>query len=293
MVGGRSPRDLVAAGRTRAHDTQPPEAGQFVRQLVHLRLRTHTSALSMAWGAQAFDVNRCERVGSSGVHERRTLMDAGRVGVIFDMDGVLVDSADAHFESWRRMAQELGLKVTNAQFHATFGRQNRDIIPIVFGVTDEDSIQRMADRKEELYRELVRNQPPIVPGSVQLVHGLHRAGARLAVGSSAPRANIELILNAMGIAECISAVVSGDEATRGKPDPQVFSIACEALGIPPARCVVIEDAPAGVQAARAAGAKAVALLLHHPSEEFGLADRIVERLADLSVEQVLALAAGM
>jgi len=148
-------------------------------------------------------------------------------GVIFDMDGVLIDSADQHFESWRRMAEERGLSVTRSQFDATFGRQNRDIIPIVFGVEDPTEMQRMADRKEELYREIIRTDPPLVPGAAELVQALQATGARLAVGSSAPRANVEMVVGLLGAGDAFVALVTGDEVSQGKPDPMVFRMACD------------------------------------------------------------------
>jgi beta-phosphoglucomutase len=212
------------------------------------------------------------------------------IGVIFDMDGVLIDSAEPHFESWRLLGEECRVVVTREQFAATFGRQNRDIVPILFGEVSDTRLQALSDRKEKLYRDLVREDPPIIPGAVELVRALHEAGVRLAVGSSGPTANIDLVLGAMGVADLISVIVSGDDVTRGKPDRQVFTVACERLGLPPASCVVVEDAPAGVQAARAAGTRAVAVLIHHPPEAFDDADLIVTRLADLTAEQLASLA---
>ncbi len=212
------------------------------------------------------------------------------IGVIFDMDGVLVDSAAAHFQSWLLLAREHGGKVTEEEFNRTFGQQNRDIIPMLFGQVSDARLNQLADRKEQIYRDLIRGEPPIVPGAVELVHNLHDAGARLAVGSSGPRENIELVLDAMGVRGRIRVVVSGDDVTRGKPDPQVFTMAADRLNVPASRCVVIEDAPAGVEAARAAGALAVAVLIYHPASAFGPADCLVPCLADLSVSRILSLA---
>ncbi|MGB2987026.1 MAG: HAD family phosphatase [Phycisphaerae bacterium] len=211
------------------------------------------------------------------------------VGVIFDMDGVLIDSAAPHLRSWQLLAQECGGTVTEEAFARTFGRQNRDIIPIMFGQVSDARMRALADRKEEIYRDLIRARPPIVDGAVELVRGLYEAGARLAVGSSGPRDNIELVIASMNVADCISVIVSGDDVTRGKPDPQVFSLAADRLGIEPERCVVIEDAPVGVQAARAAGARTIAVLLYHPAEALEDADCVVLRLADLAAEKVVSL----
>ena len=212
------------------------------------------------------------------------------IGVIFDMDGVLVDSATPHLRSWKLLARECGGRVTKEQFAGTFGRQNRDIIPTLFGKVSEARMRALSDRKEQIYRELIRERPPIVDGAATLIRGLHQAGARLAVGSSGPRENIELVVSAMGVAECLSTIVSADDATRGKPDPQVFTLAADRLGVQPGHCVVIEDAPVGVQAARAAGMPTVAVLLYHSAQALEGADCLVPRLADLTVEQVVTLA---
>jgi beta-phosphoglucomutase family hydrolase len=210
-------------------------------------------------------------------------------GVVFDMDGVLVDSAEPHFRSWQELAKEYGVEVTHEQFGSTFGRHNRDIIPLLFGSVSEEKIKALSERKEEIYRELIRDNTPIVPGAVALVRALHRAGVKLAVGSSGPRANIDLVLRAMQVKEIMDAVVSADDVTRGKPDPQVFSLVCARLGLDPRRCVVVEDAPAGVEAGKAAGTAVIAVLMYHPAAAFDGADLIVEKLSDLAVSDVVRL----
>jgi beta-phosphoglucomutase family hydrolase len=211
------------------------------------------------------------------------------IGVIFDMDGVLVDSAAPHRESWKRLAAEIGGRITDEQFTRTFGRQNRDIIPILFGPVDEVRLCVLADRKETIYRDLVRTDPPIVPGVIELIRDLHGRGVRLAIGSSGPLANIRLVLEAMDVSELFTAIVSGDDVTRGKPDPQVFQLAAERLSLPPHRCVVIEDAPVGIQAAKAAGANAVAVALYHPPEVFDGADLTVSSIMELAADRVMSL----
>ena len=214
---------------------------------------------------------------------------AQTIGVIFDMDGVLVDSAQPHFRSWQVLAEDNGISVTEEQFTTTFGRQNEDIIPIIFGDVSPSRLQELADRKERIYRDLIRERPPIVPGAPELIRSLYEADAALAVGSSGPLANIELVLSAMGIRSLMSAIISGDQVTRGKPDPQVFSLARAQLGIEASRCVVVEDAPVGVQAARAAGMRTVAVLMYHPAEAFAVSDLVVRRLQDLTAPQLRAL----
>lgn len=214
---------------------------------------------------------------------------ARSMGVIFDMDGVLVDSARAHFKSWRLLAEECGTTVTDEQFSATFGRHNGDIIPFLFGAVSGARLSELADRKETIYRDLIRAAPPLVEGAAGLLDGLHASGVRLAVGSSGPPANIRLVLEALGAIDKIDVIVSGDDVERGKPDPEVFRLACDQLDLPATDCVVIEDAPVGIQAARAAGAKTVAVLIYHPVEAFDGPDKTVRSLGELDVGALISL----
>jgi beta-phosphoglucomutase len=214
--------------------------------------------------------------------------------VIFDVDGVLVDSYHAHFESWRRLAAEEGLELTEAQFARTFGRTSRDIIAELWPDRRLDAarIRELDDRKEALYRAIVREAFPAMPGARALVEALDHAGFRLAVASSGPPENVALALDRLGVAPIVDAVVTGRDVERGKPDPQVFLLAAERLGVPPARAIVVEDAPAGVEAATRAGMKAVALLSSgRRAEEFsGVRPAIVVRsLDELGPERLLAL----
>lgn len=212
-------------------------------------------------------------------------------GVIFDMDGVLVDSAPAHFESWQHLAREERVTITRELFETGFGRQNRDIIPMFFGPVSPERLAEIAHRKEAAYRELVRARVPAVEGAGELVESLAAEGIPLAIGSAGPRQNIEMVLQGMGVACFFEAIVSGEDASRGKPDPQVFQIACERLRLSPPRCVVIEDATAGVAAAKAAGTRVAAVMMHHDRQTLmdAGADLVVPRLRDLTVARLRSL----
>ncbi len=215
-------------------------------------------------------------------------------GVIFDMDGVLVDSAPAHFESWQRLGREEGVTITREQFEAGFGRQNRDIIPAFFGAVSPERLAAIAQRKEAIYRDLVRANVPSVEGASDLIAALAAEEVPLAIGSAGPRENIEMILQGMGVSHLFDVIVSGEDASRGKPDPQVFQIACERLHVPPRRCVVIEDAIAGVAAAKAAGTTVAAVMMHHGEKALrdAGAGLIVRRLQDLTVARLKSLVTG-
>ncbi len=216
-----------------------------------------------------------------------------RFAVIFDMDGVLVDSYHAHFESWQRMYAELGREYGEAAFAADFGRTSRDILRRTFGDELNDAqIRKMDERKEAIYRDIIRQSFPAMDGAAELIDALAADGFLLAVGSSGPTENIGLSLERLGRGDRFAAVVTGADVTRGKPDPQVFLLAAERLGVPPAACCVVEDAPHGVEAARRAGMKCAALTGTATRDQFAHADLIVDNLRELTPAKIRSLLSG-
>jgi beta-phosphoglucomutase len=211
--------------------------------------------------------------------------------VIFDVDGVLVDSYDAHMRSWLLMGREHGLTITEKEFASTFGQTSREIIARFWGSElSAQDVEALDARKEAIYRDLIRERFPAMDGSVELIDALADAGFRLAVGSSGPPENVELRLECLGRASRFNAIVTGRDVTRGKPDPQVFQIAAERIGVPPARCIVVEDAPVGITAARAAGMSSVALVGTVAADRLGEADLVVRSLRELlDVSRLAAL----
>lgn len=202
-------------------------------------------------------------------------------GIIFDMDGVLVDSARPHFESWRLLGEELGRTVTDEAFLRTFGLRNQEVIAQLFGEFAPATVARLADRKEEIYRDLIRHDVPVMEGVVDFVRACRAEGFKLAVGSSGPPENVTLVLECMGLTFDFDACVTGRDVTHGKPHPEVFQKAADRLGLPASSCAVIEDAPAGIEAALAAGMVAVGLSGSHPADSLRRADRIVASFRDL------------
>jgi beta-phosphoglucomutase len=216
-----------------------------------------------------------------------------RFGVLWDVDGTLVDTAELHFQAWVRLAREIDAPFTRDDFAATFGWRNPEIIPKLFGVRSDSEVDALGRRKENYYRAEAAKGLELLPGVAELVRNLDDAGFGQAVGSSAPRDNIELILDMCGLRSVLKHVVAMEDTTRGKPDPQVFLIAAEKLGIAPERCLVFEDAPVGIRAAKAGGMKAVGVTFvgHHPSEKLRTegADLVVSSLADVTVDTVRRL----
>ncbi len=210
-----------------------------------------------------------------------------RTAVIFDVDGVLIDSYQAHYQSWLKMFAEHGVSFTEAEFRKTFGRTSHDIIAALYGakISDND-IRAWDDRKEALYRDIIRESFPAIDGAVELLDHLHSAGFRLAVGSSGPPENIALTLECLERASLFGAVVTRVDVTRGKPDPQVFQIAAERLGAQSAKCVVVEDAPAGIEAANRAGMASVALTGTATHVELAHALLIVDSLRELTPDRL-------
>jgi beta-phosphoglucomutase family hydrolase len=212
--------------------------------------------------------------------------------VIWDVDGVLLDSAEQHRQAWHRLAAEEGVPFTDADFWATFGMRNADIIPRFYGRTlSPAQVQALGDRKEAYYRDSLRQSAAALPGAGELVEALHAAGYRQAIGSSAPVENIELIVELLRLAPHLEVVVSGEQVPRGKPAPDIFLAAADSLGVPPARCVVVEDAPAGVAAAHSGGMRCLAVRRAGQADAPGLdaADQVVDSLTHASVATFDAL----
>ncbi len=208
--------------------------------------------------------------------------------VVWDLDGVLVDSAEAHNASWVAMSKKYDLPYDpERDFSRIFGKHNTDIMSMLWQITDPERVAEMADAKETSFRsEATRLRA--LPGVVELVQELARRGWKQAIGSSAPMENIRVLLEATGVGSYMQAIASGDDVTAGKPDPQVFLIAFERLGVPPSNGVVIEDAPSGIQAGVRAGAATLGVTTTQTIEalqEAG-ADRIVASFADVSVDDL-------
>jgi beta-phosphoglucomutase family hydrolase len=208
---------------------------------------------------------------------------AGR-GVIWDLDGTLVNTSELHYAAWKSVCDSRGREFSRVLFAQTFGRRNPEILAQLFGDRlDVGLVQQLGDYKEECFRAAARAEGVgLLPGVMPLMEELTRQGWRHAIGSSAPRANIELLAEVTGLAPHLAALVAMEDTRRGKPDPEVFLLAAERLGLPPRQCVVVEDAVFGVQAAKAAGMACVAVRAggHNTAADLenAGADRVVETL---------------
>jgi len=208
------------------------------------------------------------------------------------MDGVLVDTAWAHRRSWFDLAEKEGLEISEEFFRRSFGMQNDAILPMLRPGISKEQMERLADWKEQRYREIVKERVELAPGVADLVQDLKRHGFRLAIGSSAPPENLNLFWDRLGLAQWFEARVTKEEIAQSKPSPETFLKAAEKLGLAPARCAVVEDAVPGVQAARAAGMPVVAVTTTRQREDLAQADCIVDSLSELKASDFLTLLTG-
>lgn len=213
----------------------------------------------------------------------------GKLGVIFDMDGVLIDNSWAHRQAWFDLAETEGLEMSDAFFNDTFGLQNVTILPMLRrGISDEES-DRLSEWKEQRYRELVASRIELAPGAEALLDDLKACGFHMAIGSSAPKENLDVFWGRLDLPRFFRARVTKEQVTEGKPSPQTFLRAAELLGLTPERCAVVEDAVHGVQAAKAAGMPVIAVTSTRRAEELMLADRVVDSLVEVTAEDFMAL----
>ena len=183
----------------------------------------------------------------------------GSKAVLWDMDGTLVDSGELHWIAWRNTMANEGIVITREQFLSTFGQRNDSIIPSWLGsAVTAERIERIAQTKEELYRHLVsRVGIAHEPGVARWLRRLHKRGWQQAIASAAPRANIDAVLEALSANDIFQGIVSAEDVHRGKPDPEVYLLAASRVGVPAERCIVVEDASAGIEGARRAGMRSI------------------------------------
>jgi HAD superfamily hydrolase (TIGR01509 family) len=201
--------------------------------------------------------------------------------VLWDLDGTLVDSREQHWIAWRETMAADGVTITERQFLASFGQRNDAILEAWLGArATPDYVARIGATKEARFRDLVaRDGAQLLPGAADWVRRLGAAAWAQAIASSAPRLNVEVTHQAMGL-DAFQALVSAEDVRVGKPDPEVFLVAATRLHVPPERCVVVEDAAAGIEAARRAGMRSIGV-----GAAVGLrADLTTASLADLAAD---------
>jgi beta-phosphoglucomutase len=206
---------------------------------------------------------------------------------IFDLDGVLVDTAEYHYRGWKRLADEEGLPFDRKANEALRGISRRESLLLILKgrILPEDKIQEMMERKNRYYVEFIQEITPadMLPGALELLREIHSAGLKSAIGSASK--NTCQVLEHLGIVSLFDAISDGYSVTNPKPSPDLFLHAASQLGLPPSECIVVEDAAAGIQAAQAGGFRSIGL---GPPERVGTADLNFPSLANIHLGQILA-----
>lgn len=203
---------------------------------------------------------------------------------VFDMDGTIVDNMAFHTDSWLRFFALRGQTLDADEFfRATAGRQGREIMRSYLGehLTD-DELALLDHEKESLYRELYAPHRKAVDGFDALIAQAKAQGVKLAVGTAAPPANVEFTLDGLDLRRHFDAIVGATDVARGKPHPDVFLKAAELCGVAPEHCIVFEDAPLGVEAARRAGMRCIVLTTTLPASSFAGFDNVIAIVGDFT-----------
>jgi beta-phosphoglucomutase len=208
-------------------------------------------------------------------------------GCIFDLDGVIVDTAKYHFMAWRRLAKELGFVFTLEDNEALKGVSRMASLEILLGKGEvhasEKEKEEFAARKNGWYVEFISGMTPeeILPGSVRLLKALRKAGILTAIGSASKNAGT--ILDGIGLRNMFDVIIDGNKIHKAKPDPEVFLRGAEEMKLPPSSCIVFEDSQAGIEAAIAGGMKCIGV---GSPDLLGKADLVIPDLSKITIKQL-------
>jgi len=203
------------------------------------------------------------------------------------MDGTIVNSLPFHKKAWQETFAKRGKNFTEDDFKWANGRRNEEIIPhFLKRSMSPEEVNLIADEKEATFRHLVKDSIKALPGVIELIKALAAAKYQLAVVSSTPKENIELITKTLGIKKYFSLFVNGDDVKEGKPSPQCFLLGAEKLGIEAVNCVVMEDAVVGVRAAKRAGMYCIAVSNTCPRQDIAEADIVIDSLAEINIKTI-------
>ncbi|MGE5042089.1 MAG: HAD family hydrolase [Candidatus Levyibacteriota bacterium] len=202
----------------------------------------------------------------------------GIQAVIFDMDGVMIDNMGYHDQAWEAFLKRYGKPMSyEERLRRITSRRNHEILGDLFGEDTSDKRRaELSTEKEAIYRELYEGKVVEVPGLTEAIKELRRRGLKLGIATTALRSNRDFALQELGMTNTFDVIVGNEDVTRGKPDPQIFTLTAERLEAQSAHCLVFEDSPLGIQAAKAAGMRAVGLVTTHQRSELKAAEAAVK-----------------
>lgn len=202
-------------------------------------------------------------------------------GLIFDMDGTMVDNMMAHHRAWQRQLQKMGLEMTLEEVQQQIHGVNEEILARLFGgqFTAEER-RHYARAKEAEYREGFKDELQLIDGLPEVLQRLHQAGLPMGIGTAAPAENVDFVLDALQLRPYFGAVRHAGDVKKGKPDPEIFQLVAEGIGLPVEECIIFEDSPTGAEAAARAGSPLVVVTTTHRPEEFGHLPNVIQFISD-------------
>ncbi len=216
----------------------------------------------------------------------------GSFAIIFDMDGVIVDSNPYHKIALQQFARKHGHELTEELLkEKVYGRTNKQWILNLFGPLPAETVNRYAQEKEAMYRELYKDDVKPVKGLVSFLDLLEKNNIPKAIGTSAPGVNVDFTLQGTGLEKCFPVILDDTFVTEGKPNPEIYIKVAKALNLPNSKCIVIEDSLSGVTAGKKAGSKVVGITTTHTAEELHEADLIINDFDELAIDKLQKLIA--
>ena len=209
---------------------------------------------------------------------------------LFDLNGTMIDDMQYHVTAWHRLLNEMGANISMERMkEECYGKAKELIERILPGRFTEAERDAIGDQKEAVYREEFRPHLKLLPGLVEVLEGAYNSGIKMAIGSAAIMANIDFVLDGLNIRHYFSAIVSADDVTNSKPDPETYLKCADRLSVDPADCIVFEDVPKGVESAERAGMQSVVITLMHTKEEFSQFNQVIcfmEDFRSLEIEEI-------
>ncbi|MFL5787614.1 MAG: HAD family hydrolase [Flavisolibacter sp.] len=212
-------------------------------------------------------------------------------GVLFDLDGTILDNNVYHLKAWKQYLKNIGREVSDEEYRLNFnGRTNKDVVEYIHKrkMTDEEA-QPFYLSKEDLYREIYKPHIKPIDGFLTLLNEIEKAHIPMGIATSGILPNIDFMFDHIPIRQYFKAVIYSKHIKRGKPDPEIYIKAAEELNADPAKCVVFEDATVGIQSAKGAGMKVIAITTTHPENELAGADKIIKDYTQITLKDLETL----
>lgn len=204
---------------------------------------------------------------------------------IFDIDGVIVDSGPIHLQAWKEVLKKHGIIADDMEFRRIFGMRDSEVIPRLIENNSDDEVQQFMKEKSAVFIELITNNAKPIQGVVECIDRLLAHDIKLSFASLATSEEISTILKKVGLEGRVPVVVTGENAMRDKPAPDIFLTAAYRMGVEPQNAVVFEDDVAGIEAARIAGAAAIAITTSYAPGELSHADLVIQNFSDPKIYQ--------